>query len=158
MTRFNGRKVVSAPELRNAVAATDPNTRAELEFYRDGERKSVTVTIGKLDPERAAVARGGGAEATEQLGIRVADLTPELARQLRVEPNEPGVFVTEVDRAGLAARAGIRPRDMIVSVGGTAINSIEDFRDAMRDHKPEEGIRLQVQRDGARRFIFLRSR
>jgi serine protease Do len=158
VTRFSGKKVTSASQLRNSVAATDPDTRATLEYYRDGKRQTATVTIGKLDEERTAAAHPGGTASTDELGLTVENLTAELARQLGVDRGESGVVVTDVDSSSLAARAGIRPGDMIVAIGDKAIESVNDFRDSMRDQDPSAGIRMQVQRDGSRRFVFLRSR
>ena len=41
------------------------------------------------------------------------------------------------------------------AVGAIAANT---FREAIRDLDSQDGIRMQVQRDGARRYVFLRSR
>jgi hypothetical protein len=38
------------------------------------------------------------------------------------------------------------------------VGSVADFREAMGDHDPDAGIRMQIKRDGVRRFVFLRSR
>jgi serine protease Do len=156
VTSYRDKKVTSAAQLRNAVAATEPDTRAAVEFYRHGEAKTVTVTVGKLDEKKTVTAGRIGAAATGQLGMTVEELTPELAQQLGVDRDERGVVVTDVERSGLAARGGIRPGDIIMSFGGTRIASLADFREALRDHDPTLGVRLQVQRDGVRRFIFLR--
>jgi serine protease Do len=158
VTRFNGEKVTSAAQLRNAVAATEPDTQAAMEIYRNGERKTVTLTVGKLAEEKTVLADRNGAAAMGQLGMRVEELTPALAQQLGVEGDARGVVVTKVDRSGLAARAGIRPGDMIVAFGDKTITSLADFRDALRDNDPALGVRMQVQRDGVRRFVFLRGR
>jgi serine protease Do len=90
--------------------------------------------------------------------MTVEHLTPELARQIGLDSNERGVVVTDVDPDGLAARVGIRPGDLIVSIAGKSIQSLADFRDATRDFEAQAGIRMQVLRDGARRFVVLRSR
>jgi serine protease Do len=160
VTRFNGRVVERAAELRNAVASTPPETAAAVEFFRDGDRRTVDVKIGVLDQQRLAAARPGGrsAASAELLGMQVRDVTPEIARQLGVEGNQAGVVVTAVDPGGLAARAGIRPGDLLLAIGSSRIQSATDFRDAVENIDLDAGIRLQVERDGARRFVFLRSR
>jgi serine protease Do len=159
VTRFDGKEVTSSSQLRNAVAATNPETKVPIEYYRDGKAKTVTVTVGKLDARQASLAqRGSGESSNEELGMTVQDLTPELARQLNIDRETEGVVVTDVQPGGLAVRGGIRPGDFIVAIGGRSIQSAGDFRDALRDSDPETGIRMQVERDGARRFVFLRSR
>jgi serine protease Do len=79
-----------------------------------------------------------------------------MARELGYSRGQRGVVVTDIDPSGLAARAGIRPGDMVVSIGGQVIESIADFRQAVAKLEPEGGIRLQIERDGVRRFVFIR--
>ena len=45
-------------------------------------------------------------------------LTPELADQLGYEQNQQGVVITDVDPTSIAARAGLRSRDLVVAVDG----------------------------------------
>lgn len=130
---------------------------ATLEYFRQGKRQTATVTTGKLD-EELAVARGGATASTDELGLTVESPTPELARQLGVERDERGVAVTDVDSSSLAARAGIRPGDLIVAIGGQAVESVADFREAIQEQDLSKGLRMQVQRDGSRRFVFLQGR
>jgi serine protease Do len=157
VTSLNGNKVTSASELRNAIAATDPDTQVTLEVFRDGKSQKLTVTVGKLnrDTVPTATATPGKAQ-TEKLGMSVQDLTPDIAQQLRLDASARGVVVTDLDPNGLAARAGLREGDLIVGVGGQAVKSVMDFRTATKDFDPKAGIRLQVQREGARLFVFLR--
>ncbi|MHB8954012.1 MAG: DegQ family serine endoprotease [Pirellulaceae bacterium] len=159
VTRVNDKKVSGATELRNAIAATEPNSQVALEIHRAGTPQTVNVTIGKLEGDQIAMGAGAsdGAEV-EQLGMKVEDLTPELMRQLGVESNQRGVVVTQVDPTSLAARVGIRPGDLVVAVGQKAIEAVSDFRESTRNYDPQAGIRMQIQRDGVRRYIFLRSR
>jgi S1-C subfamily serine protease len=44
---FDGRKISSIDELRDAVAAKKPGDKVSLVIYRDAKRKSVTVTLGR---------------------------------------------------------------------------------------------------------------
>jgi serine protease Do len=154
---FDGKKMANANQLRNAVAATDPNTASKLEIYRDGNRRTLTVTIGVLDSDQISSARPGSVSNNE-LGMNVETLTPEIARELGYDRDTRGVVVTQVDPSGLAARVGIRSGDMVVSVGGTPIQSLADFRQALQDRDVEAGIRMQIQRDGVRRFVYLKPR
>ncbi|MCE9547407.1 MAG: PDZ domain-containing protein, partial [Planctomycetia bacterium] len=59
--------------------------------------------------------------------------------------------------AGLAYRAGLREHDVIVSVGGKSIGSLNDFQAATGDKELSRGVRLQVVREGMRRFVVIRS-
>jgi serine protease Do len=155
--KYNGTAVHSASQLRNAIAATEPTTKRTLEVYRDGRRLTLQVTIGRFD-ENTATALEQDSAAAEELGISVQTLTPELASRLGYDPTEQGVVVTEVQPNSLAARVGIRPQNLIVAVGKRKVTNVRDFREATADADLSRGVRLQVKADGARRYVFLKSR
>jgi serine protease Do len=155
--RYNGQPVASANQLRNSVAATPPNTRAEVLIFRNGKQMTLTITVGELEDEPVAVESPEGGDSSVNLGMTVQTLTPELARQLGYDRNERGVVVTDVEGASMAARAGIQQRDVIVDVNGKAVQNVRDFREALENADIANGVRLQVKRDGVRRFVFLRS-
>ena len=159
---YNGKPVADAAQFRNAVAATDPNSEAEIVVFRDGQRKTLQVQIGLLDEQVAArgpgVPGGGGAPAESlEWGMNVKTLTPELARQAGVDENQSGVVVTEVAPGSIAAEAGLRPGDVIVSVGGAPVANVSAFREAIDEAELEKGVRLQVNRQGMRRFVVIKS-
>jgi serine protease Do len=55
LVAFNGQPVDAPSELTRRVAATPPGTRVEVTVVRGGERKTMSVELGRL-PERAQVA------------------------------------------------------------------------------------------------------
>jgi len=55
--------------------------------------------------------------------MKIDNLTPEIARQLRLDDNVRGAVITEVDPDGAAARYQLRRGDVIVRVGSTRITS-----------------------------------
>lgn len=59
------------------------------------------------------------------VGVRIVDLTPELARQVK-SPVETGVLVAAVMKNGPAARAGLKAGDVIVSVGGKPVREPDE--------------------------------
>jgi len=156
VTSFQGKKVTNAAELRLAVAGTAPGTRVKLEVVRNGERQTVEVTVGKLDERQLASGRGDS-DSTDELGITVEDVTAELANRFGLSANESGVVVTHVEPGSLAARVGIRAGDLIVAVGNKTVRDLKDYRDAMKNVDLKRGVRLQVMREGTRRFVFIRT-
>jgi serine protease Do len=156
VTKYNDQPVRSANELRNAVAATAPESNAKLQIFRDGERKSLTVRINQLDQEKVSALKIGG-ESANELGIRVETLTSDRASQLGADANSKGVVVTEVDDGSLAARVGIERGDIVVAVGNESTSTVEEFRKAIRKQDLKNGIRLQLMREGMKRFVFIRS-
>jgi serine protease Do len=90
--------------------------------------------------------------------MTLKNLTPELRQQLGLGPGRKGVVVTGMEPGGLAARAGIRKGDLVVGVSNASISDVAGFRSAMEDHDLDQGVRFQLERDGARRFVFLQRR
>ena len=65
------------------MAATDPDTDADLIVFRDGQRRTVKFTVGLLESRFAASV---GSESALDLGMTVQTLTLELARKAGVSP------------------------------------------------------------------------
>jgi serine protease Do len=154
VTKFNGKPVRKASQLRNTVASTAPESEAKLEVFREGKAKSLTVTIGLLESQ---IVADRNRQSVLDLGMTVQTFTPEMARQAGFDEDEKGVIVTEVEPGGVAARVAIRPGDLIVAVGTSRINDLADFRKTMKEVDVERGIRMQVKREGFQRFVFMKS-
>ncbi|REJ66385.1 MAG: DegQ family serine endoprotease [Planctomycetota bacterium] len=153
---LNGQRVESANELRNAVAATKAGTEVDLRIFRDGKQQNVRVEIGQI--ESSAIVAGRSGSVNNDLGIKVQTLTPEMARKHGIDDDEQGVVVTEVEPGSTAATMGIQPGDVIVSIGGNEVNNLTDFRNALQEQDVEKGVRMQIMRDGVRRFVFIKIR
>jgi S1-C subfamily serine protease len=67
------------------------------------------------------------------------------------------VVITNIESGSLAEQGALRPGDVIVAIGTTSIKDVSEYRDAIKDFNADKGIRLQVVRQGIRRFVFLRS-
>jgi serine protease Do len=156
VVEFNGQRVENANQLRMAVAATAPGTPAELVIFRNGRTQKMKIVTDELTDEPVRMSRSEEDESSVNLGLTVQSLTPELAAQLGYDRNQQGVVITDVEPGTDAARKGLRARDVIVDVNGKAIRDLRDFQQALEKTDPQQGIRLQVLREGARRYVFLK--
>jgi 2-alkenal reductase len=77
------------------------------------------------------------------LGIRSATITPEVAESNRL-PVDHGVFVVEVIGGGPGERAGLRPRDIVVSIGGIRIDEENPFINVLFGFEPAQTVTLHV--------------
>ncbi len=160
VTKFDGQAVKSANELRNAVARTDPGKSATLDVVRDGKKLTLDISVGKLSQKEMAAVPGateGESQATHHLGLTLETLTPDRAQELGIEDAEHGVLVTRVDPGSEAYDLGLRAGDVIVSANGKTLSDADAFEKAVTEKTLKSGVRLQILRDGARRFAFLRS-
>ena len=56
ITAVNGTKVKDARELARTIGMLAPNTKAKLDIIRQGQEKTLTVTIGEMSNEHQAKA------------------------------------------------------------------------------------------------------
>ena len=89
------------------------------------------------------------------LGISFADIEPELARQFGL-PVKEGIIVGRVEAGSPAARAGLRPQDIIVRANDTAIASGGDLRRVLRSLSPGTTVRLEIVRPDGRSTVQVR--
>ena len=127
-----------------------------MTVFRDGQERQLEVVIQSQNLQRRASRNEPSESSTTTLGITVQTLTADQARQLGLTPQEQGVLVTQVASGSLAARAGIRRGDLLLDVGGQAIDSAADFQEALQNFDPSTGVRLQVKRGNTRSFVFLK--
>ena len=82
------------------------------------------------------------------LGIRPGRITPEIASRLGLARSE-GVLVLAVVEGGPAARAGLRPGDVIVGIAEEQVRSVEKLLGALRNLEPGQTVPLTRVREGA---------
>jgi serine protease Do len=155
--QFNGKPVKDRDALVSMVVATPPNTTVPVKVVRDKEEKTLNVRVGELDLEAEQAALNGGRgrdndtpqqEASSGFGMSLSNITPDVARRLRLDDNAKGAVVVDVDPASPAARAGIMPGDVITRVGRAPVNSVADAsRELGRIPSGGTAI-LRVQRNG----------
>jgi serine protease Do len=144
--KFNGNPIVSFSTLPALVATTRPGTESRIEVWRHGKSKEFTVRIGEVDTTASADA-GQSLALGGKLGLAVRPLAPEEKNQ---SDADHGLMVQDV-ADGPAARAGIRPGDVIVSVNGTWVDSAAQLRTQV--DRAGKTLALLVQRGGQRLFI-----
>jgi serine protease Do len=143
---FNGRELLRSSDLPPLVGATAPGTRAEVEVFRDGRVRKLTVVVDELPAEGALAAAGGSGPRSGgvgRLGIATEALTAEQRERLGLKRDE-GVLIAGV--SGAAARAGLRPGDIVLMVGRERVGSPADFERLTRAVKPGDTVMLLVRR------------
>jgi hypothetical protein len=69
------------------------------------------------------------------------------------EAERPGVRISGVRPGSPADRAGVQAGDVLVSFGGVAVKTLEDFTFALRGRRPGETVEFSVVRGGAERRL-----
>ncbi|MDR6793437.1 S1C family serine protease [Pseudarthrobacter oxydans] len=79
------------------------------------------------------------------LGLTPGELTPQIAGQLGIDART-GVVVLAVDDDGPAARAGIRPGDVLESLEGVDLTAPEKLLAELRNRNPGDTVGFKVKR------------
>jgi serine protease Do len=91
--------------------------------------------------------RTSGRVRRGDIGIRAQTITPELAAGLGL-PQAYGAVLADVLPGSPAARAGLRPGDLVSAVDGKAMENGRQLHLAIYRHAPGDVVSLDVQRDG----------
>ena len=161
---FNGTTISESHQLPALVADAPVGKAAHLTVLRGGKRIEIEARIARQPEDTQAAVETGDAEAgvrpgaatggLEDWGLRLADITPQLARRNQL-PVERGVVVADVAYDSPAADAGIQPGDVLREVNRTPVASLSDVRAAV--HDPERNdVLLLVQRGTATAFHVLK--
>jgi serine protease Do len=149
---YQGKPVGDVGDFRNRVSLTKPGSREKLTVIRDGKRREIEATIGKLGTEQVVAEKP--AQSSEELGLTVQTLTPELARQFSTKPGE-GVVVTEIKRGSVADMAGIRIGDVILQANRKAVNSAAAFYNIIKQNKDSKRVLLLIRSGEAQHYVVL---
>ncbi len=152
IVKFNGKDIDEMNELPRIVASTPVGKEVEVGILRDGKPLTLKLKVGELKDEAAAPTLE---KAKLELGMSVQEITPEIARQLRL--SEPGgVVVSQVEPGSAADEAGIQRGDIIREVNGQNIQNIGDYRSAVAKVKKGDLVRLLIKRGERNLYLTMR--
>ncbi len=149
--RYNGKDITRSADLPALVAATAPGSEATLSLWRQGAARDVKLTVGELKNVAESDATGRAEpKATDRLGLALRPLT----REERAEVEGGQGLMVEGVADGPAARAGIRPGDVILAANGERVGSVEQLRAHVE--RAGKGIALLVKRGERTLFVPIR--
>jgi serine protease Do len=162
VVEFNGQPVDNAQDLINKVAGTPVGQAVQLTYLREVnnklERHTASVTVGERPAPRATSAadhddekedeakpKQTGAEKSTRptIGLTLSELTPQIANERNLK-GVRGLFVKDVDQAGLAFDAGVTKFMVIQRVNRQPVSTIEDFERIVNSLKPGDPIVMHV--------------
>jgi len=144
--KVDGQDVDRPMALPAEIARRKPSTTVQLEVWRHGITREVTVTVGTLTETQDVTADARPATSTGRLGLALRALRPEEKRAAQTD----GTLVVEAVN-GPAARAGIRPGDVILRLNDTPVSSIEQLRQLTE--KTGQHVALLIQRDNTTLYL-----
>jgi serine protease Do len=154
ITAINGTPVKDARELARKIGMMAPDTSVKLTLLRNGDLKTMDLTLGKMPNEQQAKADTGS--ETSANGLPHLGLTLAPANEVAGAGGK-GVAVVQVDPDGPAAEHGLKTGDVILDIGGKVVTNAADVRNAVTEARTQgkHAILMRVKSAEATKFIAL---
>ena len=144
ITRIDGQPVHAGSDVSTRIGMAAPGQKVQLTIWRDKASHDIDVKLGALTDTDTNQAVADSSPGT--LGLTVRPLTPDEKREAHAGH---GLLVENV--GGVAARAGIQPGDVVLSLNGKPVDSAAQIRDELE--KRPAHIALLIQRDDQQIFV-----
>ena len=155
IVQFNGTKIDKVSDLPRLVGNTKPGSKASLTIFRRGKQQQLAITVADVPADESQLAQApeasGATANAKTLGLRVTDLTAAQKKALGVRG---GVQVAEA--SGPAARAGMRPGDVVLAIANTEVASVKDFEAALAKADQSKPVNVLVRRDEWAQYLLIR--
>ena len=148
---IGSKSIKGEQDLRSVVGQTTPGTKTKIEYYRDGDKKTLTVTIGEL-----AIPPEPVLDTTEKIsiGFEVEPITDKLAKLLDSPSKPSGLHVKFVDPNGPAAEY-FEKGAVLLKMNGIEMTNLAQFQQQVDKLKPGDHIVIILMVQRARRIIIL---
>lgn len=143
----DGQPIDGSSDLRNQIGLKRPGSTVSLKLLRDGDERTLRARLAKGDSDEGSLSSTSAPKlaGAKLRALTSADQIPGIAK---------GVFVEDIAAGSPAARAGLRPGDVIVAINQNPVDSVGDVTAALdRANGP---IALSVVRGSTRLFLVIR--
>ncbi|HUV51128.1 MAG TPA: DegQ family serine endoprotease [Anaerolineae bacterium] len=142
---INNMRVETGRELTTIIANIGVGKLVKIKLLHNGAEKTVEVKIAKRDASKVYADKSKkGAE--DELGIRVSNITPEIARQFNITSESKGIIVAAIKPNSKASEAGLTPGDIIKEINRAGINTDDEYHSQIEKIKKGEPIEILIKR------------
>lgn len=156
-------EIESVSDLPRAVAFTPVGKTLNVEVWRAKKHETLAVTTAAPPSEEALAdlqepPSGGAEHKLDETGITLSNLTSDLRKRYSVKETTNGALVVEIEPGSEAEEKGLRPGDVILSVGLDPVSSVEELSVEIEKLREEEVtvVTLGLQRADRESFVALR--
>jgi serine protease Do len=154
IVEYEGKELNDPSSLRNLVATTPPDKEIVIKLLRDGEPKTLKVTIAELPAEKQQVP---GNFDNLLKGVHVQDITPEVRKHFAIAKRIAGVVITAIEEDSGAGQF-LEKQDVIMEVNRKKILNTKEYELAVSKIKSSQNILVLVYRKGATIYVTLPAR
>jgi serine protease Do len=139
IVEFDGRAINESKELPRATAETEVGKEVTVKIIRDGKEIEKKITLGRLEVGEKMAAKAAGEKVAKPeapatvtlLGMTLSTINDELRGKFKTDEKVKGVLVAEVAKEGAAIDKGVEVGDVILEVGGQAVENSADVSAAV---------------------------
>lgn len=172
VTQVNGETVQGAVQFRRIIHEIPAGRRVQLTIWRDGRSQTIEPTLGKAEEGRRAWFQAAPRMFTfrmpetpeipeiprmewdgnltflgrPRLGIEAEDLNDQLGAYFGA-PDGEGILVRSVNADSPAQKAGIKAGDVITSLNGEKLHSVQELREKLAVAKDASSVKIGLLRN-----------
>ncbi|MEY3125886.1 MAG: hypothetical protein RLZZ573_2406 [Pseudomonadota bacterium] len=146
VTQVNGEPITRSGDLSSRISLATPGETVRLKVWRERKERELAVKLGSADEESRGAAQKDPEGQPGELGLALRPLSRAEQSGLQIQM---GLVVEGV--AGASARAGLMPGDVLLSINGIPLKTVDQVREIMG--KKPKSVALLVLREGTRIFV-----
>ena len=139
---FNGAMIKTMQEFRRRVAMVRPGQEVPIMVLRNGEETALHIMVGKREASDLAQH---SQQQMETHGLQLSALSDDVAEAMNLDY---GVMVSGVTPNSAAARAGLNPGDVLLSIERKRLTTVKEAYAALQQAFKAKGKALILVHDG----------
>ena len=146
--KFDGKSVDNSSDLPRIVAVTMPGSKVQVEVWRKGKSKIITLSVGEMREEGQLFSSANKnqpddeSETISRLGIVVSELSKERLEELHLNG---GLLVEKIQTSSVRS-AGLNQGDILIKIGNSQIKSLKQFNNILNQVGKGKNVALLVKR------------
>jgi len=151
ITDVDGKPIKTFADLQNAIGLRRPGTEVTISLIRDGKHEKVKAKLAEASASTGAGSiLTGGSLAKGLKGAKFGPIPEDNPLHGKIE----GVAVTDVQRGSPAARAGLRPGDIITSINRHPVKNVSQLHNLAGPNSKQ--LLLHIRRGQGALFLLIR--
>ncbi|MCD1635885.1 Do family serine endopeptidase [Martelella mediterranea] len=149
---LNDEPIEDASDLSVKIASAGPSSEVQLSVWRDGETKSIDLTLGNL-----AKADVNTAESQDTIAPSTFQALPSVGLTVAPSQEGNGLVIAKVDPESDAASQGIFEGERIASINNRKVSDIDDAKAILNNvqKSSREHALFQIEGERGSRFVAL---
>ncbi len=149
--KINKKKIDSARDLSLTVASHSVGETIKVKLIRDGNKKMVTVKLGKRPDQNPDVVTEN--DSHDLFGYRLKQLDPEIAKRLGYPPEIEGLVVLGIKPGTPASNSNVRHGDLLIEINRQKIGSLKEYSQHLAQINQGNIVQLLFRRGNTRVFV-----